>query len=191
MTACDGPAIDPSQSLVGAKQLPSADVLSREIIQISRGFGSPTSPLLTYELEPDDTLTVTLTHRDRTTFAEVTDGKETFHLSSKIASGARRNLWRLRPEPLEGIEQVTRPADCPPPPTDTIAEAAVAFMPGRPKPGVAHVDLGVTEVPSAHTCATRQGVEARNVVTSVLKSFPPSTGAAEYDRRRNEVLGPL
>jgi len=190
-TGCDRSAIDPSQSLVGAEQLPSARVLSREIIQINRGFGSTATGLLTYELQPDDTLTVTLTHRDRDSSKEVTDGRETFHRSSNIASQARYALWRLRPETLQGLEWVTRPADCPPPPTDTFPESAVAFIAEGPEPGVKDDHIAVVDVPYLSSCKTRQSVEAHNVVQRVLQSFPSSRVAAEYDQRRDKVAVPL
>lgn len=189
-SACEGPAIDASQSLVGAKQLPPASVLSKEIIQINQGFGSQTSSLLSYELGPGNTLAITLTHRDHDTFKEVTDGKEAFDLSATVASQVRRDLWRLRPSTLEGIETLVRPADCPPPPTDTFPVAAVAFIAEGPKPGVEDDRLGVVDVPAQYTCDTRQGREARDLIEKVLRSFPRSTLAAEFDRRSPVVLIP-
>jgi hypothetical protein len=190
VSACDKPAIDASQSLVGAKRLPTARTLSREVIQINRGFGSPTSSLLSYELRPDNSLTITLTHRDHDTFKELTDGKEAFELSSGVAAQVRHDLWRLRPSTLQGIETPVRPADCPPPPTDTFPVAAVAFIAEGPKPGVEDDRLGVIDVPAQYTCDTRQGREARDLIGKVLRSFPRSKVAAEFDRRRPVVIIP-
>jgi hypothetical protein len=184
VSACDKPAIDASQSLVGAKQLPTARTLAREVIQINQGFGSPAWSLLSYELRPDNSLTITLTHRDHDTFKEVTDGKESFDLSSSVASQVRHDLWRLRPSTLQGIETLVRPADCPPPPTDTFPLAAVAFIAEGPKPGVEDDRLGVVDVPAQYTCDTRHGGEARALIEKVLRSFPRSKVAAEFDRRR-------
>ena len=191
MAGCDKPAIDESQSLVGAKQLPTAKALSREVIQINRGFGSATSGLLFYELQPNNTLTITLTHQDAHTLSEVTDGKETFNLSANGASKARHDLWRLRPATLRGIEWVVRPADCPQPPTDTFPEAAVVFISEGPRPGVEDDRAGVVDVPAQYTCNTKQGIEARKLVERVLQTFPPSKLAVEFDRRRDRVIVPL
>jgi hypothetical protein len=190
MSACDKPAIDASQSLVGAKQLPVASVLSREVIYVNRGSVGPTSDSLSYELRPDNTLIITLTHRDTDTFKEVTDGKETFDLSSNVASQARHGLWRLRPATLQGIEWLVRPADCPPPPTDTFPEATVAFIDKGAKPGVEDDRLGAVEIPAQYTCDTRQGREARELIERVLRSFPQSKVAAEFNRRLTFTLTP-
>jgi hypothetical protein len=190
VSACDKPAIDPSQSLVGAKQLPTARVLSREVIQINRGFGGVTTSLLSYELRPDDALTITLTHRDHDTFKQVTDGRERIDLPAGLASQARHDLWRLRPATLQGIERVVRPADCPPPPTDTFPEAAIAFIAEGPKPRVENDRLGVVDVPAQYTCDTKQGREARELIAKVLTSFPQSKVAADFDRRRPLVIIP-
>src|SRR4051794_38895721 len=97
LASCEQSAIDPSQSVVGAKKLPSAKVLSREIIYITRGYGTYGPGNLSFEFRPDDELTVTLSHVDRNTFKEVIDSKETLHLSSTAAADTRRALWRVRP----------------------------------------------------------------------------------------------
>ena len=191
LTSCDRPAIKPGDSLVGARELPSATALSREIIQINQGFRSMgTTGLLTYELRPENKLTITLTHHDRVTLKEVTDGKESFQLTSDVASRVRRKLWRLRPETLRGIEWVTRPSDCPPPPTDTFPDASIAFIAEGPKPGIEDDRLGLTDVPSSYTCKTKQGDEARTLTQRVLQSFPASKVAAEFDRRELKVMRP-
>jgi hypothetical protein len=182
IAGCDKPAIDASQSLVGAKRLPTARALQREAIQINRGFGG-NSGLLSYELRPDNRLTITLTHWDRETLKDVVDGKEAFNLPPDIASQARRGLWRLRPQTLQGIEWVVRPADCPPPPTDTFPEAAVVFIAEGAKPGIEDDRLGVVEVPAQYTCDTRQGREARRVTQKILRSLPQSKVVARFERR--------
>ena len=191
LASCDRPAIEPSQSLVGAKKLPSARVLSREIIEINRGFGSMgTTGLLTYELRPNDALTITLTRRDRGSLKEVTDGEERFQLLPQVASAARQNLWRLRPATLRGIEWLSRPADCPPPPTDTFPEASVAFIAEGPKPGIEDDQIGATDVPASYTCKTPQGVQARRLIEEVLRSFPTSKVVSEFELREPKVIVP-
>lgn len=183
LVGCDKPAIDSSQSLVGAKKLPSAKILSREVIQINRGFGALTSDWLSYELQPDNTLTITLTHRERVTPKDIIQGKETFELSPSAASQVRNDLWRLRSATLQGADWAVRPADCPEPPTDAFPEVAVAFIAEGPKPGIEDDLVGVSDIPTQDTCNTKQGNEARRLLEKVLRSFPASKVAAEFDRR--------
>jgi hypothetical protein len=191
VASCDRPAIDPSQSLVGAKQLPSVQTLSREIIYLSRGYSWSGQGHLSYELRPDDTLTITYEHTDRHTLKK-TARRETFHLSSNesnVALEARRVLWRLRPEKLEGIETIVRPSNCPQPPTDTFPEVAVGFIAEGPDPGVKDDRLGIVDVPGKLTCSSREATIARAVTRQVLASFPSSKVAAEFDQ--DKVFLPL
>ncbi|WP_308515721.1 hypothetical protein [Sphingomonas flavescens] len=189
VAACDRPAIDASQSLVGAKQLPGAKTLRQEIIQLNRSYGGASSSLLSYELGPDNGLTVTVTHRDPDTWKDITDAKETSNLSTQTASQARNELWRLRPEALQGVEERVSPADCPTPPTDTFPIAAVVFIAKGTKPGI-NDRVAVVDVPAQYTCDTLQGRAARNLIEKVLQQFPHSKVAAEFDRRRPTVVIP-
>jgi hypothetical protein len=186
MAGCQQSGVDVSQSLVGAKKLPSTDTLEHEVIQITRSFGSTPSSLLSYELRPDNTLTNRLTRRDRDSLKAIADEKETFNLPSSIASNARRELWRLRPETLQGIEEIVRPADCPRPPVDTSPETAVAFIAEGPGPGPEDDRVGVVDVPAQYSCDTGHAKAARQVVKRVLESFPRSKAAAGFDRSRTE-----
>src|SRR5688572_1392835 len=80
LASCDRPAIEPSQSLVGAEQLPSSGQLSRESIYISRGhgdWGQRDPGRLAYELLPDGRLEITHSVYDR---GERILGAETFRL---------------------------------------------------------------------------------------------------------------
>lgn len=195
LASCDGPAIDPSESLVGAKSLPSARELSRETIQINPMSSAWTADAqrLSYELRPDNSLSVTLSHWDLGGRDEVIDGRETFHLSGSVASQARRLLWRVRPEPLQGIEWIIRPTGCPPPPTDTFGDSVV-FISGNPEAGTTDRKIGVFEVLPAQYCRESSANEARLVVKQVLQLFPKSKVAAEYQRRnapRDQVIVPL
>lgn len=89
LVSCDQPAIDSSQSLVGARRLPSAKTLSREVIDIMRGSGEFT-PYIGYELHPDNLLTIELNQSDRATFKNHLLGKQTVQLSSNVAARAQR-----------------------------------------------------------------------------------------------------
>lgn len=182
-SACERSAIDPSQSLVDAKHLPPAKVLSREIIYLSRGYGSPNSRRLSYELHPDNSLVVTLTAKNFHT----TQDQQTFRLSPSIAANARQSLWRLRPEELKGVEWETKPTGCRSDVTDDFPEFAVAFIAEGPKPGVEDDRVGATSIPYRSSCSSRQALEASSVVLSVLRLFPQSKVASEYDQLRGRV----
>jgi hypothetical protein len=184
LSACsDGSAIKASESLVGAKDLPNAKVLSNEIIHINRGFDRwPTDPgALEYDLQPDNS--VSITHvKIGGNWKRVVVGRETLHLPSDAASQARRMLWRLRPSTLQGIQVETRPLGCPAPPTDSSPAFFVDFISEGPKPGIADDKLGIVSVPNQRVCRSAEGAEARQLVERVLKSFPPSKVSADFDR---------
>lgn len=184
LSACrDGSAIKPSESLVGAKALPTAKVLSREVIQINRRLsGWPSAPgTLEYDLQPDNSLSITHTKVDRN-WNRLIAGQEMLHLSSNTAAQARRMLWRLRPETLQGIEVEKRPIGCPPPPIDASPAFFVDFISEGPKPGVADDKVGIVLVPYPEHCRSAQAAEARNLVQEVLQSFPLSKVAADFDK---------
>jgi hypothetical protein len=152
-------------------------VLAREIIYLSRGYGSFNSRRLSYELHPDNSLIVTLTAKDFHT----TEDQQTFRLPANVAAQARQSLWRLRPEDLKGVEWDTKPTGCRSDILDDFPEFAVAFIAEGPKPGIEDDRVGATVLPYQSSCATREALAARNVVQSVLRSFPQSKPAAEYE----------
>jgi hypothetical protein len=175
LVCCDRPAIDPTESLVGAKQLPPARTLSRESIQINRGLGSLAPGFLSYELRPDDTLTVTFYAKDWTTILL----SERFQLAPDIATRTRHELWRFRPEHLRGVQWDILPTDCPQQPIDSTPEFTVAFIADNGQ----HNRIGVVYLPYSSNCSTTQGAAARNLIGSALASFPRSNVAMEFDRR--------
>jgi hypothetical protein len=181
LISCDRPAIEPSQSLVGAKELPSSTTLSREIIYISRGFGWDSHDLLSYELRPDDVLTVTYDHTDRDTLKKISR-KDIFHLSSNVTQRTRRMLWRVRPEQLKGIEWETKPVGCRSDRTDDFPEISVGFVAEGPKPGIEDDRLGLFVLPYPSSCSTRSAVEVRSLMHQVLQSLPPSRVAVQFDQ---------
>ncbi len=105
--SCSGAAIEPSQSLVGAKELPSAKALSRETFYITRG-GEDGGDALSYEWRPDNSLTVTHTFSDNSA-RQTVKGRETLRVDPEIAMQIRQLLWRVRPAKLEGMEQDEHP----------------------------------------------------------------------------------
>ena len=184
LSACgDRAALKPSESLVGAENLPTAKVLSREIIHINGGLGRwPGDPgSLEYDLGPDSSLSVTHRKIDKDGNQAVV-GREMFRLSSAAAADARRALWRLRPETLQGIQAEARPIGCRPPDPDSFPEFFVNFISEGPKPGFADDKFGIVLVPHKEDCRSAQGGEARELVQSVLQSFPPSKVAGDFER---------
>jgi hypothetical protein len=183
--SCQRPAGSAGESLVGAKKLPAEQQLSRETIEIvPASWDAPEAPHVYFDLRPDDSLTVTLSHWAEKAHSEVIDGRDTFHLSPADASKARRRLWQLRPQELTGVESITRPTDCPPPPTDTFPDYSVAFIAEGPKPGVKDDLIGITDVPAARFCAGKSAAEARQLIQQVLDLFPKSKVAAEFESRK-------
>jgi hypothetical protein len=169
---------------VGAKSIPSAHELSRETIEIIPG-SSPwvNAPRLSYEIHPDNSLDVTLSHWSTGVHDDVIDAKEVFHLKPNTASDVRHLLWRLRPEELKGVEWQIRPVGCPPPPTDTGSDYSVAFISVGPRPGVQDDRVGVFDLPPAQYCGVQSAAQARLLIEQVLHLFPPSKVAAGYKRQ--------
>jgi hypothetical protein len=182
LVSCDRPAIKPDQSLVGAKELPSARELSREIIEINTGFDGFSPGMLSYELRPDNTLEVSLTFRPK--YANKKVGPDIFHLPANLAERARQALWRLRPQRLRGVQYETLPPGCPPQPTDTPPDVTVVFIAEGPKLGVEDDQVGVFALPSPRYCSNRRSLDANNVIALVLELFPTSGVAAEYAHER-------
>ncbi len=182
LTSCDRPAIQPGESLVGAKNLPPARVLSREIVQINTGFDGFSPGMLSYELRPDNTLEVSLTFRPK--FADKKFGPDIFHLPPKVAAQARQSLWRLRPEQLQGVAYETYPVGCSRPPSDISPDASVVFIAEGPKPGVEDDRVGIFAEPRYSTCNNPRVRDANDIIGQVLSSFPTSGVAAEYAHER-------
>jgi len=176
MVSCDQPAIDPSQSLVGAKSLPAATELARERVEIHFGYDTVLANQLSFELHPDDSWIVRI--------SEAKDlqqsNSQKFQLDSKLARTVRAKLWRVRPEELKGVEWVVEPADCPPPPTDASPLLSVAFIAEGPQPGVGDDRVGIFILPRADICNTPQATAARKLLEEVLKPSPGSNLASKY-----------
>lgn len=178
--SCDRPAIDPSLSLVGAKALPTAHQLSNELIEVYRESFEP-GPRLVYDLQPDDILIITLTDWDSD---EAIIGKQSFQLSSSAAREARKSLWRLRPEQLEGMESDIRLAGCPEPGLEEFPDFTIGFLAnGRRRPRTWEEIGPVGIVRIFPGCKIPRASEARTLLQKVLSEFPQSSLTAEYERR--------
>ena len=174
--SCDRPAIDPSQSLVGARHLPSASDLSHERIEIHFGYDRDLSHQLSYELWPDNRWIVRI--------SEVYPGERSaaqkFQLRPADAAAIRENLWRVRPDELKGVEWLVEPADCPPPPTDTSNMLSVVFVAEGPKAGPENDRIGIFVLPYVRTCNTPQAIAAREILADVFKSVPGANLRSQF-----------
>lgn len=180
--SCNDPAIEPTQSLVGAKELPSAEALSRETLYISRGGGPYGGHSLSYEWRPNDSITVTHDFSDGRGGGE-TRGSENLRISSEVAAEARRLLWRVRPAKFEGVENYgTRPIGCERKGPHDFGEVAVAFINEGQSRGREDDQIGIFELPDRQSCNTPAAVEARKVMQRVLKLLPRSNVTAENER---------
>ncbi len=182
LAGCNWEAQSP-KSLVGATVLPSAEVLSKETIYITRG-GSPDGgdDSLTYEWLPDGSLTITLTFTDYRLFKTV-KGRETLRVAPPVAAQARQLFWRLRPAKLEGLEQwPARPIGCERQGPHDFGEIAIGFIHEGPKPGIDDDEVGLVELPTPQSCSTLAAAEARVVFREALALLPKSKVAAEFER---------
>lgn len=173
------PASSECDSLVGATDLPSSAERSREIIQISYGVGTPDS--LSYELRPDNSLTVSV--------RLMRGGKEArreekFQLLPQHGERTRALLSRLRPNPLLGIEYLTRPEGCKPQHVHDWGRVSVAFIAEGKSTTVQDDKVGITVVPDPESCGTPEARWARETVERVSRSFPPSRLTAAFAGQR-------
>jgi hypothetical protein len=180
-TACNEAAIGRSESLVGANDLPPAKALSGETLYINRGGSAYGGDTLTYEWRPDDLLTLTHTFTDNN--ARVTiKGRETFRIVPETAAKAKKLLWRVRPQKLEGIEQDQRPLGCKRRGPHDSGEVTVVFIHEGDKSGIKDDQVGVFRLPHPRSCTAPLAVEARQVVWGALRLLPKSKVVAEFDR---------
>jgi hypothetical protein len=180
--SCSDAAIEPSKSLVGAKELPSARALARETLFIHRGGGAYGGDALSYEWRPDNMLLVTHTFSDRRGAGELVRGKETLRVAPAVAAEVRQLLWRVRPAKLEGVEQDARPTGCERQGPHDFGEVTVGFVNEGDASGIEDDQVGIFELPTADSCNTPAAVGARAVVRRALQLLPKSKVAADFDR---------
>lgn len=185
-TSCKNSEVDSAESLVGAKTLASADMLSRETLYIRRGMTDWCCHYLSYELRPDDTLIVehTISEDDGLT---VTKDSETIKMASEIATKVRWLMRRVRPTELEGQgieENAVRPIGCERQGPHDFGEVSVAFMHQDHAVNVQNAKFAVFELPYASSCETRVAKEAREVVSQALEMLPQSKPASSFERAK-------
>ena len=187
LASCDRPAIEASQSLVGAKELPTARELSRETIQMNEGFGGDGfgTHLLSYELRPNNELAVK--HYERSIEkGEVVRGSETFNLSTDVADRARRSLWRMRPSDLKGLDYEIRPVGCKQQWDHDFGDYTFLFIKEGGESGVRDDLLGVSLIPEPESCDNPAARLARALVPEVLAHFPKSKVANSFHKLESE-----
>jgi hypothetical protein len=172
ISSCGQSSFDASESLVGAERLPPVTELLRETIQINRDTDlAGLHHYLSFELRPDNSLSITHT-LDGYDGKDVV-GNEKFRLPSDVADSARKTLWRIRPENLQGVENLIFPVGCRPP-IDSGMEVAVAFLGKAPMQG----DIGIFALPYA--CKDGQAAVARSALSRMMQSLPDSKVAAAF-----------
>jgi hypothetical protein len=172
--SCQRSAIDASQSLVGARKLPSAQALRDETIYFKVPGGVVGRDTLSIEMRPDNVIAITHARQPADySKSETVVGKETFNVPGQSAERVRRLLWRVRPEPLKGIEYETLPSNCPNRPIDAGYQVAVSFITPEKR-------VGVFLLPYQGDCSTDAAAAARAVILQTLKTFPRSKIAADF-----------
>lgn len=180
--ACSDMAIEPSQSLVGAKTLPSANALLQETLYIARWRSMDGGDSLTYELLPSDLLTITHKFSDLKSAKVVIKGRETFRVPPKDAAHIKKLLWRLRPEKLEGLDQEQRPIGCARLDVHDWGEARITFSANGIASGGKHKTIGNVILPTVGSCNTPAAFKARQVMSLALSLLPASNVASSYER---------
>jgi hypothetical protein len=179
--SCSEAETEASQSLVGARELPPAEALSRETIYITRNAGIEGVHRLSYEWSPDDRITISHTFRNRVGDI-VEKGSETLRVSPEKAAKIRKMLWRLRPQTFEGVEQDKRPVRCQRHSSHDWGEMGVAFIAEGARPGGKKDEIGIFVLPSQESCNTPAAVEARKVAAEALSLLPVSKVASAFER---------
>ena len=171
LVGCSDQPVKQADRLVDGIALPSEKMLSRETIEINRGFGGDGfgEHFLSYELAPDNSLAVTHTFRPN----EQVVGREVFFLDHEVAMKARKLLWRLRPDDLQGVDTYVRPSGCVQRWVHDTPEIAVGFAASREM-------VGVFDLPRPASCETAAAKTARQMLSGVLASFPRSKVAEEF-----------
>lgn len=174
-TSCTRQAVKAEDRLVDGTELPAERMLSREKIEINQGFGGEGfgEHFLSYELASNNSLVVTHTFRPE----DKVIGKEVFVLPPDIAMKARKQLWRVRPDKLEGIETDVRPSGCVRQWVHDPPDIAVGFA-------VSDEMYGVFGLPRPVSCDTPTAKAARRMLDDVLKIFPRSKVAETFIKQR-------
>lgn len=173
-----------ADSLVGATNLPSAEVLASETLYVTKGANDWGGDRLSYELKPDGLLIATHSYLDGKTFKEEVRAKDTVKLDPNTSGRFQRLMWRVRPEALEGQGFETsevRPVGCERRGPHDFGEVGVAFV----NEGVAETRkddrIGVFELPQRNSCTTKAANLAREAVREALQLLPRSRAVEGFE----------
>jgi hypothetical protein len=173
------------ESLVGATNLPSAEVLSRETLYITRGANDWGGDRLAYELRPDGSLTVTHTYMQSGTPKEEVRARSAFRIQPEVAARFRRLMWRVRPDSFEGQgleKNEVRPAGCKRRGPHDFGDVGVAFISEGDAKTTKDDRIALFELPQPDSCTTRAAKHARVTVWQALRLLPSSKAVEAFER---------
>lgn len=178
LISCERRAVEPAQSLVGSKSLPSLADLHKETIALARMGGKDGKDTLTIEIRPTNEIVVShFRGQDKTPVAQ-----ETGHLSGQQGESIRRMLWRVRPD-YGAPAQKTIPLGC-----HYVYDAgydwAVAYVRGD-KPA----NFVIFTLPYREYCQTAAYAQARDLIGAVLGALPRSNVIQGFPPGRFHPLG--
>jgi hypothetical protein len=169
--------------LVGTKQLPSEDKLSRETLYVTRNHNSD---YLTYELRSNNVLILTHTHYGPPDDTETVEGKATTRVSPEVAKQFRKQIWRMRPEKLEDIDQElswpVRPLGCRRRGPHDFGEISIVFVDDENRKSNEDFRIGFFDLPTEDSCNKPAAKEARAVILRALRLLPPSTVIERFEQ---------
>lgn len=149
--SCSEKVIESEQSLVGAKRLPAADVLTRETLIIRDNTNE--AHAYQYELAPTGSLSITRYDLDKNGLLQKFASKQTFRITSREDAIARKLLSRLRPEELEGMGVSVPPQGCTQQKLHASGDYAVVFISPGTKKGAQDDQIGIFLSGYPKTCA--------------------------------------
>jgi hypothetical protein len=165
--------------------------LEKETIGFYYGYDRTPSPSddpslarqLSYELRPDGRWDIVIYALG----ANHELSRKSFPIGTGRADSIRKQLWRLRPEQLDGVAKLHDPSDCPPPPTDTPSALSVGFIQTGSKPGISDDRVGVFTLPDKAVCNTPKSIAARELIERIVSSLPGANLRRQF--RYGPVLG--
>jgi hypothetical protein len=182
---CDIPAIEPGSSLVGTNRIPSAAILSREVIYIAWDEDNSDDHLLSYELRPDDTLKIVHSRYGEGDALRETISERNVRVSPEIARRARAMIWRVRPAKMvDQVDEVApvRPVGCNPSGLHDVAELGVTFISKGNIKNSNDDRYGAFELPYSSSCNTSAAIQARKVVWDAIRMLSANKVNSSFDR---------
>jgi hypothetical protein len=183
--SCSSHVDGQADSLVGATNLPSPEVLSRETLYVTRGANDWGGDRLAYELRPDGSLTIRHTYLDGRTSKEEVRAKDAFGIRPEVAARFRRLMWRVRPDLLEGQgleKNEVRPVGCERRGPHDFGEVGVAFINEGDAKTTKDDRVALFELPQPDSCITKAAKHSREAVWEALRLLPSSKAVEGFER---------